>query len=119
MGARFKADIKRGASGGITGGGERHGLGMGAAAGLGPAPGDDLAGLDDHRANGGIGPADRQSAPGKAGGGGEPAQIVGLAHGAGGFSAGLLAALAEAASSALALASMASTSMPEARPITL
>ena len=67
MRAGLQRDVQRRAAGGLTGTAQRFDLGMRTAAILGPAPADDHAILDQHRADRGVGrgaplaaPAERQ-----------------------------------------------------------
>ena len=63
MRARLQRHIERGAAGGLAGARQRLRLGMGTAAGLGPAAADDDAVLDHDRADGRIGPGAALPAP--------------------------------------------------------
>ncbi len=63
MRARLQRDIERGAARGVTGARQCLGLGMGAAAGLGPAAADNDAVLDHDRADRRIGPGAALPAP--------------------------------------------------------
>src|SRR5258707_7903922 len=63
MRARLQRHIERGAARGFAGLLQRLGLGMGTAAGLGPAAADDDAIFHHDRADGGIGPGAPLPAP--------------------------------------------------------
>ncbi len=63
MRARLQRHIERGAAGGFAGAAQRLRLGVGAAAGLGPATADNDAVPDHDRADGGIGPGAALPAP--------------------------------------------------------
>ena len=60
--AGLERDVERAPARMIASGGERHGLGMGAATGLGPAAGYRRAVAHDQRADGGVGTAERAAA---------------------------------------------------------